>query len=525
MLGVAVVRVRGGDPRVSVVLDGTPLSIDQVAAVAREGTKIDVGDELAARMAPARAVVEDAVERGAVVYGITTGFGALANVRIERDAAEELQRSIVRSHAAGTGDEMPVEVVRGMMLLRARTLAAGHAGVRPVLVERIVELLNRGIHPVVPEHGSVGASGDLAPLAHCALALIGEGSVRVNGSRILAADALRDAGIEPVVLEAKEGLALVNGTEGMLAMACLAITDLERVLRTADVSCGMSVEALLATDRPFAEKIHALRPHPGQLASSENLRRLTAGSSVIASHRTTAHAVQDAYSLRCAPQVHGACRDALAYARGVAERELISEVDNPVVFGDTGDVESAGNFHGEPLAFALDMLAIAASEVASISERRTDRMLDPAHSNGLPAFLTPDPGVNSGFMLAQYTQASLVAECKRLAVPASVDSIPTSGTTEDHVSMGWDAGLKARRSVSNAEAVVAIEALAAAQALDLRAPLEPSAAASAVRAAIRERVAFMERDRFLAPDIDAARELARTGALVNAATGAVGDLR
>jgi len=510
---------------VSVLLDGQPLTISDVVAVARDGDKIVLGENVAARMAPARRVVEDAVDRGDVVYGITTGFGALANVRIERAAAEELQHAIVRSHAAGTGDPMPEEVVRGMMLLRARTLAAGHAGARPLLVERIVELLNRGIHPVVPQHGSVGASGDLAPLAHCALALIGEGEVHVNGSRMPAAEALREAGISLVALQAKEGLALVNGTEGMLAMACLALWDLGRVLRTADVACAMSVEALLATDRPFAEKIHALRPHPGQLASAENLRRLTAGSGVIASHRTAAHAVQDAYSLRCAPQVHGACRDALSYALAVAERELASEVDNPVVFGDTGDVESAGNFHGEPLAFALDMLAIAASEVASISERRTDRMLDPVHSNGLPAFLAPEAGVNSGFMLAQYTQASLVAECKRLAVPASVDSIPTSGTTEDHVSMGWDAGLKARRAVDNAEGVVAIESLAAAQALDLRAPLQPSPAATAVRAAIRERVAFMGRDRFLAPDIEAARSLSRSGALANAAAGAVGELR
>jgi len=510
---------------VSVIVDGSPLGIPDVVSVARDRATIAIGAGLAERMAPARRVVEDAVERGAVVYGITTGFGALANVRIERAAAEELQLAIVRSHAAGTGDPMPEEVVRGMMLLRARTLAAGHAGVRPVLVERIVDLLNRGIHPVVPQHGSVGASGDLAPLAHCALALIGEGEVRANGSRVPAADALRAAGLEPLALEAKEGLALVNGTEGMLAMACLTVNDMSRVLRTADVACGMSVEALLATDRPFAEKIHALRPHPGQLASAENLRRLTAGSQVIASHRTTAHAVQDAYSLRCAPQVHGACRDVLEFARSVALRELASEVDNPVVFGDTGDVESAGNFHGEPVAFALDLLAIAASEVASISERRTDRMLDPAHSNGLPAFLAPDAGVNSGFMLAQYTQASMVAECKRLAVPASVDSIPTSGTTEDHVSMGWDAGLKARRAVQNAEGVVAIEALAASQALDLRAPLEPSAAASAVRAAIRERVAFMDKDRFLAPDIEAARELARSGAIVGAAATAVGELR
>ena len=509
----------------SVLLDGDPFSVDDVVAVGRDGVKIDLSDGVAARMAPARRVVEEAVARGDIVYGITTGFGALANVRIEPAAAEELQRAIVRSHAAGTGEEMPAEVVRGMMLLRARTLAAGHAGARPVLVERIVDLLNRGIHPIVPSHGSVGASGDLAPLAHCALALLGEGDVRINGARVGAGEALRGAGLEPLTLQAKEGLALVNGTEGMLAMACLAVNDLTRAVRLADVACAMSVEALLATDRPFAEAIHALRPHPGQRDSADNLRRLTAGSQVIASHRTVAHAVQDAYSLRCAPQVHGACRDALAYSRSVVERELASEVDNPVVFPETGAVESAGNFHGEPLAFALDMLAIAASEVGSISERRTDRMLDPAHSNGLPAFLAPDAGVNSGFMLAQYTQAALVAECKRLAVPASVDSIPTSGTTEDHVSMGWHAGRKALSAVSNAEAVVAIEALVAAQALDLRAPLEPSAAAVAVRAAIRERVAFTDRDRFLAPDIEAVRELARSGALIAAAARAAGELR
>lgn len=509
----------------SVLVSGEPLAIDEVVAVSRDGVKAGIADGLAARMAPARRVVEEAIARGEIVYGITTGFGALANVRIDAGAGEELQHAIVRSHAAGTGDPMPDEVVRGMMLLRARTLAAGHAGVRPLLVERIVELLNRGIHPVVPAHGSVGASGDLAPLAHCALALIGEGEVSVNGSRLSAAEALREAGLEPIRLAAKEGLALVNGTEGMLAMACLAIHDLERVLRTADVVCAMSVEALLATDRPYAEAIQALRPHPGQGASAANLRALTAGSGVIASHRTAAHAVQDAYSLRCAPQVHGACRDALVFARQVAERELASEVDNPVVFPETGAVESTGNFHGEPLAFALDLLAIAAAEVPSISERRTDRMLDPAHSNGLPAFLAPEAGVNSGFMLAQYTQASLVAECKRLAVPASVDSIPTSGTTEDHVSMGWDAGLKARKAVANAETVVAVEALCAAQALDFRSPLEPSASARAVRSAIRERVPPMERDRVLAPDIEAVRELARSGELLRAAELCVGPLR
>jgi histidine ammonia-lyase len=504
------------------VLDGKPLTIEQVVYVARNGGTIKVDPIVEKRMAPARRVVEEAVARGDVVYGITTGFGALANVRIEPGAVEELQHSIVRSHAAGTGEPVPDDVVRGMMLLRARTLAAGHTGARPVLVERIVELLNAGITPVVPEFGSVGASGDLAPLAHCALVLLGEGTVRTSGETMSAANALRRAGIEPLRLAPKEGLALVNGTDGMLAMACLAVHDMALVVRAADIACAMSVDALLATDRPYSEEIHRLRPHPGQRVSAENLRRLTAGSEIIASHRTTAHAVQDAYSLRCAPQVHGACRDALTFAGGVAERELASEIDNPTVFPETGAVESAGNFHGEPLAFALDFLAIAASEIASISERRTDRMLDPAHSNGLPAFLAPEAGVNSGFMLAQYTQAALVTECRRLAVPASVDSIPTSGTTEDHVSMGWHAGIKALKAVANARRVVAIEALCAAQALDLRSPLRPSPASDAARNAIRSTIPSMMEDRVLNTQIDDAA--AALPQLVDAASNAVGGM-
>jgi histidine ammonia-lyase len=506
----------------TVRITGDRLTTRDVLAVARDGDKVELDPSVADRMAPARRIVEDAVAREEVVYGITTGFGALANVHIPLADAVTLQHSIVRSHAAGTGDPLPDEIVRGMMLLRARTLAAGHAGVRPLVVERIVDFLNDGIHPIVPRHGSVGASGDLAPLAHCALALIGEGIVRVDGLVLAAAAALSDAGIEPLALEPKEGLALVNGTEGMLAMLCLALEDMEAVLRAADVACGMTVEALLATDRPFAEAIHALRPHPGQAISASNLRQLTAGSGIIASHRTAAHAVQDAYSLRCAPQVHGACRDTTTHCRAVAERELVSEVDNPVVLHETGAVESAGNFHGEPLAFALDFLAIAASEIASISERRTDRMLDPAHSNGLPAFLAPQAGVNSGFMLAQYTQAALVAESKRLAVPASVDSIPTSGSTEDHVSMGWDAGLKALKAVHNARTVVAIEALVAAQALDLRAPLTPSRAASAARDVIRSSVDAMMTDRVLAPQIDAV--VALVPQIIEAAGAQIGGL-
>ena len=507
----------------TVTLTGDPLAIDDVVNVARDRDRVDVSPAVSERMAPARRLVEEAAARGDVVYGITTGFGALANVRIPPDEVRLLQHSIVRSHAAGTGDPVPEEVVRGMWLLRARTLAAGHTGARPLLVERIVALLNAGVTPVVPQFGSVGASGDLAPLAHCALTLLGEGTVTVDGVAVPAADALGHLGLEPLALEPKEGLALVNGTDGMLAMACLSLHDLDVVMRSADVSCAMSVEALLATDRPYASQIHELRPHPGQRASADNLWRLTQDSPVIASHRTTAHAVQDAYSLRCAPQVHGACRDLAAYARGVVERELTSEIDNPTVFPETGAVESAGNFHGEPVAFALDAIAIAASEVASIAERRTDRMLDPAHSNGLPAFLAEDPGVNSGFMLAQYTQAALVTECRRLAVPASVDSIPTSGTTEDHVSMGWHAGLKALRAVDAASRVVGVEALCAAQGLDYREP--PSAPPiAAVRARIRAAVPEMRTDRFLAPDIAAVGAMVRDGSLVAAAESAIGRL-
>lgn len=509
----------------TVVLDGDPFTIDEVIAVARRSEKVEVDPSVMARMEPGRRLVQEAEARADVVYGITTGFGALASVRIGRERVEELQQSIVRSHSAGVGAPMDPEVVRAMMMLRARTLAAGHAGVRPVVVERIVDILNNGIVPVVPTHGSVGASGDLAPLAHCALALLGEGEVFVDGHGRLASEVLSESGIEPLKLKAKEGLALVNGTEGMLAMLCIALTDLGALLTTADVFCAMSVEALLATDRPFAEAIHQLRPHPGQLISAENLRRLTAGSAIIASHRDTEHAVQDAYSLRCAPQVHGACRDVHAYALRIAEIELASEVDNPVVLHEIGIVESAGNFHGEPLAFALDFLAIAASELASISERRTDRMLDAAHSNGLPPFLAPEAGVNSGFMLAQYTQAALVAECKRLAVPASVDNIPTSGTTEDHVSMGWDSGLKARRALDDAADVLAIEALCGAQALDLRAPLQPSKPARAVIKRIREQVPPMMVDRALAPDIAEVSRMVRERVLLGAAESACGELR
>src|SRR6266571_5825024 len=508
-----------------IVLAGGPLSIADVVAVARGRASAELGDGGRARMAPAREVVERLVAEGRQAYGVSTGFGLLASTAVAPGDLEELQRRIVLSHATGIGDPLDVEVVRAMQLLRARTLTQGYSGVRPLVVEALLALLDAGVTPVIPEHGSVGASGDLAQLAHLALPLIGEGEVQVDGQRLPAIEGLRRAGLEPLELSYKEGLSLVNGTEGMLALACLAVADAEALATAADVVCAMSIEGLLGTDRPFQQRLHELRPHPGQSASAANLRVLLAGSSILASHRHSDHAIQDAYSLRCAPQVHGACRDAVAFARQVAERELGSVTDNPVVFADSGDVVSNGNFHGEPLAFVLDFLAIALTELASISERRVDRLLDPALNHDLPAFLAPDPGLNSGLMLTQYTAAALVSDCKILAHPASVDSIPTSGNQEDHVSMGWTAGLKLRRVLANLRRTLGIEALCAAQAIDLRAPLQPGAAVAGALARLRREVPRLDSDRYLAPDMDAAAVLVERGELVAAAEQAVGPLR
>ena len=416
-----------------VELTGTGLSAADVVAVARDGAEVVLADAARAAMDVTATVVVRLADGEEPVYGISTGFGSLANVTIPAPRREELQRALVRSHAAGMGPPVEREVVRAMMLLRARTLAMGRSGARPVVAETMLALLNAGITPVVREHGSLGASGDLAPLAHCALVLIGEGDVMEGGD---VADALRAAGIEPVTLEAKEGLALINGTDGMLGMLVFALHDLDRLLKVADVTAAMSVEALMGTDRAFAEDLVALRPAPGQAASAANLRALLAGSPIVASHRYGDDRVQDAYSLRCAPQVAGAARDTIEHARRVAGAELVSAIDNPMVLPD-GRVESCGNFHGAPLAFVCDFLAIAAAEVGAIAERRTDRLLDAARSHGLPPFLTSDAGVNSGLMIAHYTQAAMVAENRRLAAPAGVDSLPTSAMQEDHVSMGW----------------------------------------------------------------------------------------
>src|SRR4051794_7954349 len=507
-----------------VELTGIGLSEAEVVAVAREGAPVELGDAARTAMEASAAVVERLVASAEPVYGVSTGFGSLANVSIPADRRAELQRALLRSHAAGMGEPVEREVVRAMMLLRARSLAMGCSGARPELAETMLALLNAGCTPVVPEFGSLGASGDLAPLAHCALVLVGEGeATTAGGGRVSGAEALEHAGAEPLVLRAKEGLALINGTDGILGMLLLAIHDLRRLLRVADITAAISVEALLGTDRAFAADLIALRPQPGQAASAANLRRVLADSPIVASHRTGDDRVQDAYSLRCAPQVNGAARDALAHAEAVAAAELVSAIDNPMVLPD-GRVESCGNFHGAPLGFACDFLAIAVAEVGAIAERRTDRLLDAARSHGLPPFLTPEPGVNSGLMIAQYTQAALVSENRLLAAPASVGSLPTSAMQEDHVSMAWSAARKLRTAIRNLGRILALELACAAHGLDLRAPLQPGPGGAAALGAVRSKVAGPGPDRWLAPDLAAADELVTAGALQDAVEAAVGPM-
>ena len=516
--------------RTAIPVGTGPLSPEDVVAVAREGSPVRLTDESVAAMGRSRAVVEDLAAASTPAYGISTGFGALATRHIPAEMRAQLQRSLVRSHAAGSGPEVEREVVRALMLLRLSTLATGHTGIRVETAQLLADLLSHGITPVVHEYGSLGCSGDLAPLSHCALALMGEGPVHdAAGTLVPAAEALAAAGLAPVELAAKEGLALINGTDGMLGMLVMAVADLRRLLRTADVAAAMSVESQLGTDRVFAADLQALRPHPGQALSAANLVALLAGSDVVASHRgPDCNRVQDAYSLRCSPQVHGAARDTVEHAALVAGRELASAVDNPVVLPDADGgprVESNGNFHGAPVGYVLDFLAIVAADVASISERRTDRALDKNRNHGLPPFLAGDPGVDSGHMIAQYTQAAIVSELKRLAVPASVDSIPSSAMQEDHVSMGWSAARKLRRSVDGLTRVVAVEVLTGARALDLRAPLEPSPATAAVVRLLREAgIEGPGPDRHLAPEIETAVGLVRSGAVLDAVEEQIGAL-
>ncbi|HWJ53164.1 MAG TPA: histidine ammonia-lyase [Propionibacteriaceae bacterium] len=503
-----------------------PLLFADVVAVARGAAPVEIAADSWTEVRRSREVIEALADDLEPHYGVTTGFGALATRHIPVELRTQLQRSLIRSHAAGSGPEVEPEVVRAMMLLRISTLATGRTGVRPETLAAYVDLLNARITPVVHEYGSLGCSGDLAPLAHCALALMGEGVVRTEISeRQPAAEALAAAGLQPITLAEKEGLALINGTDGMLGMLVLAITDLRELVKVADITAAMSVEGLLGTDHVFAADLHALRPHPGQVASAANLLALMADSEIRASHDTEGCTrVQDAYSLRCSPQVTGAARDAIGHAAGVAEIELGAAIDNPVVTLD-GRVESNGNFHGAPIAYQLDFLAIVAADLASIAERRTDRFLDRARNSGLPPFLADDAGVDSGHMIAQYTQAAIVSELKRLAVPASVDSIPSSAMQEDHVSMGWSAARKLRRSVDGLTRVLAIELLTAARGIELRSPLSPAPATAAVIAALRAAGApGPGPDRWLAPEIDIAVQLITSGAAVAAAESAVGPL-
>ena len=498
----------------TVTLDVAGLTLDDVIAVARHGARIELSANSVKAMADTRAHIEELAAGDTPVYGISTGFGALATRHISSELRAQLQRSLIRSHAAGLGEPVEREVARALMFLRLKTLASGRTGARPIVAQTMADILNAGITPVVHEYGSLGCSGDLAPLAHCALVLMGEGEAfDANGVRRPSAEALAEAGITPVELAAKEGLALINGTDGMLGMLIMAIADLEALCTVADVTAAMTVEALLGTDQVFLPELHfPLRPHPGQALSAQHMLAALAGSEIVASHAEGDTRVQDAYSLRCAPQVAGAVRDTVTYARQVAERELAAAIDNPVVLPD-GRVSSNGNFHGAPVAYVLDFLAIAAADLGSIAERRTDRLLDAARSHGLPPFLADDPGVDSGLMIAQYTQAAMVSENKRLAVPASVDSIPSSAMQEDHVSMGWNAARKLRLSIANLSRILAIELVAAARGIDLRAPLQPAPATKAVRDALRETVGGPGTDRWLAPELQAATDFVRSGAV------------
>lgn len=508
----------------TVHLSNFGLTQEQVVAIARTNDRVELADPAVSAIEASASIVDRILERNESVYGVTTGFGSLADTPIPPERSAELQVALVRSHAAGMGPLVEREVVRATMTLRARSLARGYSGVRPIVVSTMLDILNAGLTPAVHEHGSLGASGDLAPLAHCAMCLIGEGDfVGNDGVRVPASEALTAAGIEPVKLRAKEGLALINGTDGMLGMLILALADLRHLLTVADVAAAMTVEGLLGTDRVFANDIQALRPQQGQAISATNLRVLLTGSEIVASHRENDTRVQDAYSLRCTPSVHGAVRDTIRHAEGVAERELSSAIDNPMILPD-GRVESCGNFHGAPLAHVADFLAVSIADLGALSERRTDRMLDVARSHGLPPFLAEDPGVDSGLMIAHYTQAGMVATNRRLAVPASVDTIPTSAMQEDHVSMGWAACRKLREATSNLGHILAVELSAGARAIECRAPLNPAKATAAALSQIRQVAPGIGPDRWLAPELEAVDTLITTPAFLDTIQTASGPL-
>ena len=503
-----------GAPLTTFRITGRDLTIGDVVGVARNGVAIGLERHAEQRVTAAAKLVEEIVKRDAPVYGVNTGFGDLATVRIPTEDLRSLQRNLVRSHAVGVGDPLPVDAVRATMLLRANTLAAGMSGVRRQTLELLIDMLNRGVVPVVPMHGSVGASGDLAPLAHIALVLIGEGEAFHDGKRKPAADALKHADLRPIELAPKEGLSLINGTQVMTGIGCLALHDAEGLATAADVVAAMSAEALRATDQPWDEAIHEQRRHPGQRIVAANLRGLVAGSPIRESHREHDPRVQDPYSVRCVPQVHGATRDGLAYVRRVLETEVNSVTDNPIVFAETERVLSGGNFHGQPVALALDLATIAVAQLGEIAEARIDRLTN-GHTSGLAPFLTPRAGSNSGFMVAQYTAAALVAEDRMRAVPASVQSVPTSAGMEDHVSMGTHAAHKLAAVVRNVRDILAIEALCSAQGLDLL-RMRSAEPIEAARAVVREHSAFVDEDRALAGDIAAMADVIHRGVLATA---------
>ncbi len=502
---------------------GTPLGITDVVDVARRGRAVRLDDTARRQVERARQFVEEIVARGRTVYGVTTGFGKLATVRIAPADVQQLQRNLIRSHAVGVGEPFGTEVVRAMLLLRAQSLAHGHSGVRPALLELLVGMLNEGIHPVIPSQGSVGASGDLAPLAHMALTLIGEGHAEYHGAVLPSADALAAAELEPLVLEAKEGLALINGTQAMTAIGALVLHDATQLVVAADIAAAMSLEALKGSRMPFDPRVASLREHPGQAETAANVFAISDKSPIHASH-ADCDKVQDAYSLRCVPQVHGASRDALRHAAETVTREINAVTDNPLLFPGDDTVISAGNFHGQPVALVMDYAKIAIAELANISERRVEHMLDPAVS-GLPAFLATQGGLNSGLMISQYTAASLVSENKVLAHPASVDSIPTSANQEDHVSMGTISARQCAMILENVRWVIAIEVLNATQALDFHRPLEPGPGVTAAAKLVRSVVPPLDADRIMTGDIAAVRELVTGGALRKAVEGAVGSLK
>jgi histidine ammonia-lyase len=504
-----------------IVLTGEDLTLADVWAVAIGGSTAMLADSARNRMASARELVEGVGQEH--TYGVNTGFGRFVSAHIPEELAEELQLRLLRSHACGVGEPYPDEVVRGAMLLRANALAKGFSGARVATVELLLECLNRGVLPHVPARGSVGASGDLAPLAHLALPLVGEGQATVEGELLDGAEALRAVGLEPIRLASKEGLSLVNGTQFMAAMAALGVVRARRLAATADLACALSLESLQGSRTSFRPAVHRARPLKGQQESAANVWRLLEGSAIIESH-LWCDKVQDAYALRCAPQVHGACRDLLDYVAATIEVELNAATDNPLVLLDEGDIVSAGNFHGQPLAFALDALAMAVAELASISERRVERLVNPALSDGLPPFLVEEGGLNSGFMIPQYVAAALVSENKVLAHPASVDSIPTSAGQEDHVSMGNAAGLKALMVLDNAERALAIELLAGAQAIEFLAPLQPGDGVRAVHDVVRDLSRRLEEDRSLSADIELVADAIRSGAIISAAESEIGAL-